>query len=127
MNPYCLTYFLVEYDESTFDMRDFCTQLSLDFNEIERFSADGYMEIGRNEFFDLDVNVMLRRTLKDLLGKEAILLDLKEKYALKYTLERVPLLQATENAPYQRLSLDEDILRFMYLCKVKDDLDYHIL
>lgn len=127
MNPYRLTYLLVEYDESTFDLRDFCNRLSLNFDELQRFCADGTMELGRNELFDLDINVMLRRTLKNLLGNEDILLALKEKYALTYTLERVPLLQAAENAPHQRLFLDEDILRFMYLCKVKDDLDYHVL
>ncbi len=127
MMPYCLTYFLVEYDQTTFDMQDFCTQLSLDFATVQRFSADGFIELGRNELFDKDVNVMIRQTLKDLLGKEEILLALKDKYALSFTLERVPLLQTDESAPYQKLSLDEDVIRFMYLCKVKDDLDYHII
>ena len=126
MMPYCLTYLLVEYDESTFDMQDFCTQLSLDFTQTQRFSADGYLELGRNEFYDIDVNVMLRQTLKDILGKEDVLRALKEKYHLSFTLERVPFLEANERIPLQKLSLDKDIIRFMYLCDVADDLDYHI-
>ena len=127
MMPYCLTYLLIEYQPDNFDLQDFCAQLSLDFAQTQRFSADGFIELGRNELFDKDVNVMLRESLKNVLGKEDILLALKEKYALSFTLERVPLLQTDENAPYQKLSLDQDIIRFMYLCKVKDDLDYHIV
>lgn len=125
--PYCLTYLLIEYQPEAFDLKDFCDQLSLDFTQTQRFSADGFIELGRNELFDKDVNVMIRQTLKDLFGKEEILLALKDKYALSFTLERVPLLQTDESAPYQKLSLDEDVIRFMYLCKVKDDLDYHII
>ena len=67
---------------------------------------------------------MLRETLKDLIGKEEILLELKNKYNLEYYLERVPLL--INDASYFKLSLDDDIIEFMYKTKTKDDLDYHL-
>ena len=74
MMPYCLTYLLIEYQPDNFDLQDFCAQLSLDFVQTQRFSADGFIELGRNELFDKDVNVMLRESLKNVLGKEDILL-----------------------------------------------------
>ena len=67
---------------------------------------------------------MIRETLKDLIGEEDILLELKNKYNLEYYLERVPLLLNDDN--YIKLSLDMDIIEFMYKTKTIDDLDYHL-
>ena len=124
MHKYCLTYFLVKYDINNFDMKEFASKLSLNYDLLVYFSTDSTIEIGRNEFYQDDINIMIRETLKDLLGKEDILLELKNKYNLEYYLERVPLLLNDDN--YIKLSLDIDIIEFMYKTKTIDDLDYHL-
>ena len=122
-----LTYFLVKFETGVLDLSDFAHSLSLDKEHLLRFGTDCTLEIGRNECFHPDINEMLRLTLKDLFGKEEILAQLKRKYHLEYTLERVPILWADEDIVNQRLSLDDDILAFMYLTGTHDDLDYFII
>lgn len=120
-----LTYFLVKFEEGTLDLADFAKVLGLDAALLERFGTECTLEIGRNEFYQRDINDMLRETLKDLFGKEQLLLQLKEKYRLEYFIERVPVLYAADDEN-QRLSLDDDILAFMYQTGTHDDLDYFI-
>ena len=121
----CWTYFMVRYDEN-FDMKDFCQKLDLDYEHQKRYGTDEYMEIGSNYFYQQDVNQMVRQTLKNLFGKEDVLLELKEKYNLQYSLERVPTINTRSQEPMPKLSLDNDVVEF--LCKIgaKDDLDYFI-
>lgn len=130
MEKYCLTYFLVFADAKTFDFVDFCGALGLDFDKMQDWTVinDGVqsVEIGRNDIYDADVNVMIRRTLKDLFGKEEILAYLKNKYNLEFWLERVPIILVGENKPRQKLSLDADVIAFMYKTGTRDDLDYHL-
>ena len=130
MEKYCLTYFLVFADAKTFDFADFCNCLELNFEKMQDWTVinDGVqsIEIGRNEVYDDDVNVMIRRTLKDLFGKEEILASLKTKYNLDFWLERVPIILVGENKPRQKLSLDADVITFMHNTGTRDDLDYHL-
>ena len=118
---YCLTYFLVKYSNDNF-IEDFCQQLNLDYENVKRFGTEETLELGRNEIYDHDINVMIRKTIKDLIGKEDTLLELKEKYNLEYYIERVPIIDGS----HQILSLSDDIIEFMYKTKTKDDLDYHL-
>ena len=120
---YCLTYFRVLYDEK-FDMIDFCKCLGIDYEYYKNFGTDVSMEIGRNEIYDVDINKMVRITLKDLFGKEDVLVMLKEKYNLEYYLERVLGIYCDGVHPI--LSLDADIIEFLYKSKTIDDLDYYI-
>lgn len=123
---YCFTYFNVLFEED-FDLKDFCQQLGLDYQSLKDFANEGYLEVGRNEEYDVDLNVMVRKTLKDLWGKEKILLELKKKYRLKYFLERVVHLYAdTKNNVNPFLSLDHDIIAFLYKSGTDDDLDYYV-
>ena len=122
----CLTYFFVEHD-GKLDKKEFCKILNLDENKIEHFSTDNTIEIGRNEIYDVDVNKMVRVTLKDLFGKEEKLLYLKEKYNLYYALERVPSIVADTTEPHPILSLDSDIVEFLAKTGTVDDLDYYII
>lgn len=124
MEKYCLTYFLVKFDSNNFDMLEFSKVLDLDYQILERFGTESTIEIGRNEFYNDDINVMVRTSLKDLFGKEDKLLYLKNKYKLEYVLERVPLILDNQNMP--KLSLDDDIIEFLYKTKTKDDLDYFL-
>ena len=123
----CLTYFRVMYDISNFDPYDFCASLDIPYEVYEKFGTDCCIEIGRNERFNLDINVMIRETLRDLFGKEEILKILKEKYNLEYFLERVPTIIKDSTESNQILSLDNDIIEFLYRTQTKDDLDYFIL
>ena len=123
MEKYCLTYFLVKFDLNHFDMLEFSKVLDLDYQMLERFGTESTIEIGRNEFYNDDINVMVRTTLKDLFGKEDKLLYLKNKYKLEYVLERVPCTLDTQKI---KLSLDDDIIEFLYKTKTKDDLDYFL-
>ena len=122
----CLTYFFVEHD-GNLDKKEFCKILNLDENKIEHFSTDNTIEIGRNEIYDVDVNKMVRVSLKDLLGKEKELIYLKEKYNLYYALERVPSIVADTTEPHPILSLDGDIVEFLAKTGTVDDLDYYII
>lgn len=125
IDNYCLTYFRVMYDEN-FNMKDFCDKLGLDYDYLKDYGTDCSMEIGRNEIFNIDINEMVRVTLKDLFGKEVILSELKEKYKLEYYLERVPMLNGDTTKVNPVLSLDYDIIEFLYKTKTIDDLDYYI-
>ena len=69
----------------------------------------------------------MRESLKDLFGKEQILAELRKKYCLEYYLERVPTMVAYSDMPNQLLSLDDDIIAFMYKTGTHDDFDYFLL
>lgn len=125
MEEYCLTYFRVEYQDD-FDMKDFCQKLNLDYEYVKNWGGENWLQIGKNENFNFNINVMIRKTIKDLIGKEEVLLQLKNKYKLKYYIERVPLITFEKSDTYQKLSLEDDIIEFMYKSKTSDDLDYHI-
>lgn len=123
MEEYCLTYFMVKYQEN-FDMKDFCQQLNLNYEHTKKHGGDYWLQIGKNEIFNSNINVMIRETIKELIGKESILLELKDKYNLKYFIERVPIIAYRKSQNYQKLSLEDDIIEFMYKTKTSDDLDY---
>ena len=81
----CLTYFRVEFNEN-FCVKDFCESLKLTKNEVDYSSEKMRLIIGRNERFNINVNEMLRVTLKDLLGKEELLFALEAAFAFDYSL-----------------------------------------
>ena len=125
MERACYTYFYVAFGED-FDLKDFCAQLGLSYEKTLKCVHKNSLKLGRNDEFNIDINEMVRVTLKDLFGKEEILLSLKEKYALEYYLERVPTLEADSERPNQCLSLDFDIIEFLYKTRTRDDLDYYV-
>ncbi len=125
-NPYCLTYFLVKHGENNFDIEHFAKCLGLDVELLKHFGTSTTIEIGRNEYYDADINVMVRVSIKDLIGKEDILKRLKNQYNLEYFIERVPIISGDENSPRQKLSIDDDIIEFMYKSGTQDDLDYFV-
>ena len=119
----CLTYFAV-YFKDEFDLGDFCEKLGLDEAQIRPLIKKNKIEIGKNENYNVDINEMLRETLKDLFGKEDVLFQLKEDYQLEYYLVRVPLLSADAINPI--LCLDRDLIEFLYLTTAEDELDYYV-
>lgn len=127
----CYTYFGVIYRDNNFDVEKFKERLNLkDFKVKEyasRLKEDNKrfkIEIGYCNKFNVDINVMVRETLKELFGKEEILSDLKKEYDLEYYLERVIYLERDKVQPI--LSLDGDIIEFLYRANVVDDLDYYV-
>lgn len=125
--PTSLTYFRVHLGNKPLNLVDFCTRLGLDYETTKDYGTDVTVHIGECYDFDIDINVMLRKTLKDLFGKEEILVELKREYGLEYYLERVPTLVADSDMPNQLLSLDSDIIEFMYKTGTHDDLDYFVM
>jgi len=144
-NPTCKTYFSIDFNideaknaELLGKKRDCAPEEIGIFNkpEVEQYIKDIFgvtpkfnrrsFIIGLNETYDSDVNEMIRKTLNNLLGKEEQINTLKTKFSLTTSLEIVPYI-ATENPDRQYLSLDKDILEFLYDTGTIMDLDYYII
>jgi len=82
--------------------------------------------IGFNDKYDVNINVMIRKTLKDLTSKTELLASLKKELNLEYYLVLVPEIYTGSEMPNQILSLESDIIEFLYLTKTEQDLDYYI-
>mgnify|MGYP001043382847 CR=1 FL=1 len=83
--------------------------------------------LGFNENYNVDVNEMLRVTLKDLFGKEEQIKKLKKEFSLSAILEIVPVIASNSNEPNQYLSLERDIIEFLYKSETDIDLDYYVV
>lgn len=118
-----LTYFSVHYDPQNFSFEDFCNELGLDLKETQESGTEDHIFIGFHYDYVEDVNIMVRNSLKTLFGKEEILVKLKEKYNLTYKLQRVPTLFVNRRI---NVSLDRDIIEFLYKSQTIDNLDYFI-
>ncbi len=109
----------------------------LNRNEVEKFIADMFgvkpewnrhhFVIGFNDDYDVDVNAMLRVTLKDLLGKEDKVKEMCGRFGVTASLEIVPQIAANSEEPKQILSLDKDMTDFLYLSGTLMDLDYYVI
>ena len=120
------TYFYIAAPNGL-DIENFCNVLNIPFDKIKSNYSEklGYsFKLGYNENFNVDLNEMVRATLKPLFGKEELLVELKEKYGLEYFLSRV--VYFTVNGVNPIISLDNDIIAFMHLTGAVDDLDYYI-
>ena len=122
----CLTYFFVAYGDG-FNLRDFCARLGLSYEEMQNWDNGESLTIGWNNSFDIDINVMVRKSLGVLMGQAKELAKLKEEYGLEYYLARVPTLIGETEKPRQILSLAADVIRFLAESGTSDDLDYYIL
>ena len=74
-----LTYFLVKFDPQTFSLDDFCNQLGLDYQKTSDFGTEEALFIGYHYDNKDDLNEMVEESLKDLFGKEEILLKYSDK------------------------------------------------
>ena len=100
----------------------------LELTDVRVTEKDGTTKIavGYNDSYAVDINDMLRVTLSELFGKEERLSELKSELGLDYYLVIVPELVAKSDEPHPILSLDSDIIEFLYLSKAEHDLDYYI-
>ncbi len=105
--------------------------------EVERFIVDELgvtpewkrhsFVIGFNDEYDIDVNKMLRVTLKELFGKEEKIKELCSRFGVTTALEIVPQIASDSKEPKQILSLDPDIIDFLYDSGTAMDLDYYVI
>ena len=100
--------------------------IPMDTIKVSTLGDTTSMRIGFNDTYDVNVNNMFRSTLKDLLGKEERLAELKSELGLDYYLVAVPEIASKGDEVHQILSLDADIVEFLYLSKATHDLDYYI-
>ena len=121
----CFTYFCVRYNDN-FNLEDFKKELGLVDKVIHVKNSRKIIEIGLCKKFNIDVNIMVRESLRVLFGKEKILLKFKEKYDLEYYLERVVYICKEDGVIHPILSLDFDIVEFLYKTNTIDDLDYYV-
>ena len=117
----CRTYFCVKGE---FDVDEFLQETELkadkivrkgDINEKSKLvSKLDEIKIGFNESYNVDINVMVRETLKDLVSKSERLVEFKNGGNLEYYLVLVPEIASSGKEPKQILSLESDILEFLY-------------
>ncbi len=83
--------------------------------------------VGANTSYNVYVSDMVRITLNDLFGKEAQIVELKKRFNLTTTLSIVPYIVKDSDEPNQCLSLDDDIVEFLYKTGTQMDLDYYVI
>ncbi|MGN0812262.1 MAG: hypothetical protein ACI4MQ_01975 [Candidatus Coproplasma sp.] len=118
----CKTYLRITADERYLDNIMGCISK---FTPCKR--EKNCVVAGVCESYDVDVNVMIRQTIKGLLGNEEELLSLQQNFSAEIYLVVVPQIVAEGEEPNQILSLESDIIEFLYKSKVKYDLDYYVL
>lgn len=99
-------------DEERFDSFLIEDAFSKIAEKFERYYH--FFRYGRNVCYNVDVNVMLRETLKGLFGKEEELKALRYRFCLSLTLEIFSVIIKDSEEPKQCLSLDEDIIEFLH-------------
>lgn len=73
--------------------------------------------------YDSDLNVMLRKMLKDYFGKERQLKEISEKFCKAITLDVYSVSVKNSEEPKQNLLLDKDIVEFLDRSGVKLNID----
>ncbi len=104
---HCCTTYLGIWTE-TFTFEDKILSITEDFEQF-----DNWFRIGFNEEYDTDVNVMLRKTLKDLFGKEERLKDVFGWLGVPITLEIYATVIEDSDEPKQNLTIDKDVTDFL--------------
>lgn len=79
-------------------------------NFVRRYGSFVY---NQSVAYDGDVNVMLRRMLKDILDKAPMLREIREKFCKAIALKVYAVTARDGKEPIQRLSLDDDIEEFL--------------
>lgn len=121
----CRTYLRLCVDE---DHDGKTTEQALDaFTKDWRRSRDGEYEIEENEVYDVDINNMIRKTVRAFVGREDEVKQLLKKLGAQLYLEVVPYIYADSESPRPILSPDADIIAFLYKSGIRFDLDYYIV
>lgn len=86
---------------------------------------DDYI-IGYNDNYNVDINEMIRVTLGDIIDKAELLCKMRVQMNYEYYLVVVPKIESDSDEPSPILSLDKDIIEFLYKSGAQHDLDYYI-
>lgn len=84
------------------------------------------MDICYNDVYNVDLNEMLRVSLKPLMNKVELLKTIRAELGVEYYVVLVPRIDLDSDDPTPVLSLDNDIMEFMCKIGAKHDLDYYI-
>ncbi len=108
-----------------------CSRLSKDFYDIWELN-DALEEISENILkrysslvlahcyeYDRDVNIMIRKLLKDFFGKEQKLKEISERFCKYINLDIYAVIAKDSEEPKQNLALDKDIVEFLDKSGVK--------
>ncbi len=120
MEKRCLTYLYIVLKNEN-DVKEIENELKAITKNYE--IKDNNFEIGRNENSNVDINEMLRVTINDFINQESFFKNLKNKYDVNIYLEVVPYL-GEDYKPI--LSIEKDIIKFLYLSEIEFDMDYYI-
>jgi hypothetical protein len=100
-------------------------------NAIKKLTSD-YARVN-DEFvicvncdYDVDVNVMARKTVREFIGREQELIALQNLFKVDIWLEIVPYILHDADEPKPLLSLERDLIEFLYKSCVELDIDYYI-
>lgn len=126
----CMTYLRLvfdgEYKSTPENFTEAAEALARDFTDDYRIKGKG-LEICLNDSYNVDVNKMIRITVRAFIGKEEKLKKLLSEIKGRMYLEIVPYICGGSEKPAQILSLDDDIIEFLYKSGVSEDLDYYII
>lgn len=96
------------------------------FTENYVLGKNGY-EIEVNRKYDVDINNMVRKTIKHFVGKEKEVKQMLQKLDAELSLEIIPYLCADSEYPNPILSMDKDIIAFLHQSGTELDIDYYII
>lgn len=95
-------------------------QIEKAFHKIAPFVGRwDYFSCGENTDYDVDINRMIRKTLAELFGKEEQIKEFQDQYYVVLELEIFAVVVKDTDQPQQRLSLDQDIIEFLYKTDTK--------
>ena len=114
----CRTYFYAIGEDFA---DEFIKELRLDEGFVK--ITERGVKVGFNEDYSVNINDMFRKTLRRLMNKTELLSSLRERFDLEYFLIAIPELESESESPLPILSLDDDIIEFLYLTKAHHDLD----
>jgi hypothetical protein len=96
------------------------------FTKKPTIKGDRYL-MGENSDYNVDINVMIRKTIAPFVGREGEIKRLAEELNLDIWLEIVPYIYSSSDEPQPILSLDGDIVEFLFKSAIREDLDYYIM
>lgn len=94
-------------------------------NDFDQFEY--WFRLGLNEEYNVDVNVMLKKTLKNLFGKEEELKKIREDLCVPLTLNIYATIIMDCEEPKQNLQLNDDMLEFLEKSKITLNLEKRII
>lgn len=83
--------------------------------------------IGLNKNYETNINEMIRVTLNNLIGKEKKIKEMCKKFNVSTSLIIKPTIANKSEDSKQILSLDSDIIDFLYKSNTTMDFDYSII